>query len=67
MQELAERFLSDALSSWGLDIEYASGTGDLLYRTSDPDRQFPVRDYVGGFGSLFFGHNHPELVEYAKK
>lgn len=67
MQELAERFLSDALSAWGLDIEYGHGAGDRLYRTSDTARQAPVLDFVGGFGSLFFGHNNPELVAYAKQ
>ncbi|MGM1059433.1 aminotransferase class III-fold pyridoxal phosphate-dependent enzyme [Saccharothrix sp. Mg75] len=66
MREHAERFLGDALAAWGLDVEYDHGAGDLLHRTTDPGRRSPVLDLVGGFGSLFFGHNHPELVAHAK-
>ncbi|MDQ0779955.1 acetylornithine/succinyldiaminopimelate/putrescine aminotransferase [Streptomyces aurantiacus] len=66
MEELAERYLGRALSAWGLDVEYTHATGDTMYMTGEDGEQTPVTDFVGGFGSLFFGHNHPELVTLAK-
>ncbi|MFJ2114847.1 aspartate aminotransferase family protein [Streptomyces sp. NPDC087850] len=65
-EELAERYLGNALSAWGLDVEYARAEGDTMYPTGDEGGRTPVTDFVGGFGSLFFGHNHPELVTLAK-
>ncbi|MEV6028433.1 aminotransferase class III-fold pyridoxal phosphate-dependent enzyme [Streptomyces sp. NPDC052036] len=66
MDELAERYLGKALSAWGLDVEYVRAEGDLMYPVGDDGRQRAVTDFVGGFGSLFFGHNHPELVAHAR-
>ncbi|WP_063736537.1 aspartate aminotransferase family protein [Kitasatospora aureofaciens] len=65
MEELAERYLSQALSVWGLDVEYVRAEGDTMYLPGPDGGQRPVVDFVGGFGSLFFGHNHPELVAHA--
>ncbi|MFD5468370.1 aspartate aminotransferase family protein [Kitasatospora sp. NPDC127059] len=64
-EELAERYLSQALSVWGLDVEYVRAEGDTMYLPGPEGGQSPVVDFVGGFGSLFFGHNHPELVAHA--
>ncbi|MFJ7904923.1 aspartate aminotransferase family protein [Streptomyces sp. NPDC096198] len=66
MHELAERYLGKALSAWGLDVEYVRAEGDTLYLADDGGGQRAVTDFVGGFGSLFFGHNHPELVARAR-
>ncbi|MFJ4183922.1 aspartate aminotransferase family protein [Kitasatospora sp. NPDC089509] len=65
MQELAERYLSQALSVWGLDVEYVRAEGDTMYLSGAAGERSEVVDFVGGFGSLFFGHNHPELVAHA--
>ncbi|MFJ5260139.1 aminotransferase class III-fold pyridoxal phosphate-dependent enzyme [Streptomyces sp. NPDC088387] len=65
-EELAERYLSRALSTWGLDVEYVRAEGDTMYLAGDEGALTPVTDFVGGFGSLFFGHNPPELVALAK-
>ncbi|WP_159061060.1 aminotransferase class III-fold pyridoxal phosphate-dependent enzyme, partial [Streptomyces hygroscopicus] len=66
MEELAERYLGNALSAWGLDVEYDRAQGDTVYLPGPDGGRTAVTDFVGGFGSLFFGHNHPELVAHAK-
>lgn len=63
--DLAEAHLRGLLSTLGLAVEYVRGEGDTLWWRS-PDGEVPVVDFVGGYGSLMFGHNHPELVAHAQ-
>ncbi|MGP4052831.1 aspartate aminotransferase family protein [Streptomyces sp. 2A115] len=63
--ELAEPYLRGLLSSAGLDVEYVRAEGNTLYRRGEDGRETPVLDYASGYGSLIFGHNHPEIVARA--
>lgn len=62
----ADQVLNDWLSGMGLGVEYTRAAGNTLYFRDENDREVPVLDHVCGFGSLIFGHNNRELVEYAK-
>ncbi|GAA2673319.1 MULTISPECIES: aminotransferase class III-fold pyridoxal phosphate-dependent enzyme [Actinosynnema] len=64
--ELAEAHLRGLLTQLGLDAEYVRARGDVLWRAT-PDGPAPVDDFVGGYGSLVLGHNHPALVERARE
>lgn len=64
--ELAEPYLAEFLSSVGLGVEYVRGEGNTLYYRGDNDDEIPVLDFAGGYGSVILGHNHPEIVAYAK-
>ena len=48
-----------ALGALGLDVTYERGSGSCLYQQGDTR---PVWDFLGGYGSTFFGHNHPALT-----
>ena len=48
-----------ALAALGLDITYERGSGSRLYPRGETQ---PVWDFLGGYGSTFFGHNHPRLT-----
>ncbi|GEC08110.1 diaminobutyrate--pyruvate aminotransferase [Streptomyces spinoverrucosus] len=63
---LAEPHLAEVLAAVGLDVEYVRAEGNTLYRLDEQQREAPVLDFVGGFGSLILGHNHPEIVTYAQ-
>ncbi|MFI1394000.1 aspartate aminotransferase family protein [Streptomyces sp. NPDC020681] len=63
---LAEPHLAEVLAAVGLDVEYVRAEGNTLYRLDEEQREVPVLDFVGGFGSLILGHNHPEIVTYAQ-
>ncbi|KOX23500.1 class III aminotransferase [Saccharothrix sp. NRRL B-16348] len=64
--ELAEAHLRGLLSQLGLDAEYVRGEGDTLWwRTGDGE--VPVADFVGGYGSLVLGHNHPDVLALARE
>ncbi|MEJ7809650.1 MAG: aminotransferase class III-fold pyridoxal phosphate-dependent enzyme [Gemmatimonadaceae bacterium] len=45
----------------GLDVSYLRGEGSRLYY-EDGGSEIPVWDFLGGYGSTFFGHNHPALA-----
>lgn len=64
MPELAEAHMRGLLASLGLAAEYVRGSGDTLWWRT-PDGDVPVVDFVGGYGSLMLGHNHPAIVERA--
>ncbi|MGK5440449.1 aspartate aminotransferase family protein [Micromonospora sp. URMC 105] len=64
--ELAEAHLRQLLGSLGLDVNYVRGQANTLYFLDD-GREHAVVDFVGGYGSLIFGHNNPTLVAYAKQ
>jgi acetylornithine/succinyldiaminopimelate/putrescine aminotransferase/predicted amino acid dehydrogenase len=54
-----------ALEALGLDVTYERAEGcRLWYR--DPEEHV-VWDFLGGYGSLFYGHNHPALVDVAQQ
>lgn len=55
-----------------LDVTYRSGQGDHLTRESPgagdrPEAADQVLDLVGGAGSSLLGHNHPELLDVARR
>ncbi|MGW1677384.1 aminotransferase class III-fold pyridoxal phosphate-dependent enzyme [Saccharopolyspora sp. NPDC002376] len=52
-----------------LDVTYRAGQGDHLTAESpgDPGTGTEVLDLVGGAGSSLFGHNHPALLEVARR
>ncbi|WP_433262060.1 aspartate aminotransferase family protein [Actinosynnema sp. CS-041913] len=64
--ELAEAHLRGLLSQLGLDAEYVRGSGDTLWWRKASGEEVPVVDFVGGYGSLVLGHNHPEIVAHAR-
>ncbi|MER5264529.1 aminotransferase class III-fold pyridoxal phosphate-dependent enzyme [Actinosynnema sp. NPDC002837] len=64
--ELAEAHMRRLLAGLGLDREYVRGEGDTLYYRDHNGDEVAVLDLVGGYGTLVFGHNHPELVALAR-
>lgn len=50
-----------------LDKNFHKSKSNYLYYLNDDGKEVKVVDFVGGFGSLILGHNHPEMVEYAHK
>ncbi|HET9363451.1 MAG TPA: aminotransferase class III-fold pyridoxal phosphate-dependent enzyme [Candidatus Angelobacter sp.] len=53
--------LARMLHSLSLDAVYERAEGDYLWQRRG-DKLVKVLDLVGGFGTNFFGHYHPELV-----
>ncbi len=53
--------LAELLSSLKLDKEYSSGRGCILVTSEGKE----VVDFIGGFGALLLGHNHPEICAAA--
>jgi len=64
--ELAEPHLLALLTSMGLDVEYVRAEGNYLYFLGEDGVEVPVLDMLGGYGSLIFGHNHPDIVAHAQ-
>ncbi|MEX5634490.1 aminotransferase class III-fold pyridoxal phosphate-dependent enzyme [Parafrankia sp. FMc2] len=67
----AETIFADAvLNAWlagvGLAVEYVRAEGNTLYYRDDRGDEVAVLDLLCGFGSLIFGHHHPEIVAHAK-
>ncbi|MER7079693.1 Acetylornithine/succinyldiaminopimelate/putrescine aminotransferase [Saccharopolyspora kobensis] len=50
-----------------LDVTYLAGRGDHLTAGSPGDSGTEVLDLVGGAGSSLFGHNHPALLDVARR
>ncbi|MDT0444305.1 aspartate aminotransferase family protein [Streptomyces johnsoniae] len=65
--ELAEPNLRAWLTTIGLDVEYVRGAGNTLFMRGDDGAEIPVIDYAGGYGALFFGHNHPVITARARE
>ncbi|MBI3070772.1 MAG: aminotransferase class III-fold pyridoxal phosphate-dependent enzyme [Deltaproteobacteria bacterium] len=61
-QEYARPDLVKLLAALKLDKTFERGQGDCLYYRDDTGVEHEVLDFVGGFGTTFFGHNHPALV-----
>src|SRR5688572_12222935 len=53
------------LEALGLDVEYIRAEGNTLYYRGNGGALVPVIDFLGGYGSLLFGHNHSRLVDAA--
>ncbi|MES2263789.1 MAG: aminotransferase class III-fold pyridoxal phosphate-dependent enzyme [Pseudomonadota bacterium] len=58
--------LSRLLAALGLDIAYTRAAGDTLYYRDRHGEEIPVLDLLGGYGSLIFGHNHPDIMATAR-
>ncbi|ACU38291.1 aminotransferase class III-fold pyridoxal phosphate-dependent enzyme [Actinosynnema mirum] len=61
-EELVDGVLRKATSEVGLDVEYVRAEGNTLFARGRDGSEVPVSDYLGGFGALLLGHNHPDLV-----
>lgn len=57
--------LHELLRSVRLDVHYHRAQGDWLYRSDQSGGEVAALDLVSGYGTLLFGHNHPELVDEA--
>lgn len=66
-RELAEPYLRRWLGTLGLDVDYVRAEGNTVYLRNEDGTETPVLDYVGGYGALILGHNHPQLVAHAKE
>lgn len=62
----ADSALNQWLTDMGLGVEYVRAEGDTLYHLAEDGTEIAVLDLVCGFGSLIFGHHHPEIVAHAK-
>src|SRR6266404_1624707 len=58
--------LVELLEAVKLDIPYERAQGDTLWYRRDQEL-VDVVDFVGGYGSTLLGHNHPALVEEARR
>jgi acetylornithine/succinyldiaminopimelate/putrescine aminotransferase/predicted amino acid dehydrogenase len=65
-QQYVKPHLSKLLAALGLDIAYTRAVGDTLYYRDRHGEEIPVLDLLGGYGSLIFGHNHPDIAATAK-
>lgn len=58
--------LGRVLTALGLDVSYERAEGDLLTWRDASGGTHEVLDLLGGYGSLLFGHNHPQLIAAAQ-
>jgi acetylornithine/succinyldiaminopimelate/putrescine aminotransferase/predicted amino acid dehydrogenase len=54
--------LSETLRAIGLDLRYHRGAGNNLYAMDQNGKEIAYLDFLGGYGALILGHNHPALV-----
>jgi len=54
-----------ALRAVGLDVAFHRGEGSRLWYRDGGERA--VWDFLGGYGSTFFGHNHAALSQAAQE
>jgi acetylornithine/succinyldiaminopimelate/putrescine aminotransferase/predicted amino acid dehydrogenase len=66
-QHYVKNHLSQLMSTLGLNITYTRAAGDYLFYCDEQGNEVPVLDLLGGYGSLIFGHNHPQIVARAKQ
>ncbi|WP_416974885.1 aminotransferase class III-fold pyridoxal phosphate-dependent enzyme [Streptomyces sp. 4F14] len=59
--------LTELLGAFGTDVEYVRAKGDTLFHRASDGTEVPVLDLLSGVGSLILGHNHPDLVDEAKR
>lgn len=63
--ELVRPAVLGLLEKLSLDKIYTKAKGNYLYYSSESEEEIKVLDFIGGYGSLFLGHNHPNLTSYA--
>ena len=63
--EFSKPFLDRTLKSLGLDKVFVRASGNYLTYKNDQGENIKVLDLMGGYGSLFLGHNPEELTEHA--
>lgn len=59
--------LTELLGAFGTDVEYVRAKGDTLFYRASDGTEVAVLDLLSGVGSLILGHNHPDLVDEAKR
>lgn len=59
--------LGPRLAASGLLVDYHRGAGNYLYHRDQGGAEVEVLDLVGGYGANLLGHNHPEVVEAARR
>ncbi|MGM1062021.1 aminotransferase class III-fold pyridoxal phosphate-dependent enzyme [Saccharothrix sp. Mg75] len=64
VNELVDGALHQATGEVGLDVEYVRATGNTLFAKGVDGTEVPVADFLGGYGALLLGHNHPVLVAH---
>ncbi|MDN3265298.1 aminotransferase class III-fold pyridoxal phosphate-dependent enzyme [Streptomyces sp. CSDS2] len=64
--DLVDTELHQAVSQVGLDVEYIRSRGNTMWARDRHGGEVPVTDFIGGYGSLILGHNHPEVVARAR-
>jgi len=64
--DLVDAALHKAVSEVGLDVEYVRSRGNTMWARGRDGSEIPVTDFMGGYGSLIFGHNSPEIVAHAQ-
>jgi len=58
--------VAELLRAVRLDKVYHRAEGDYAYYADEAGAERKVIDFLGGYGSVLFGHNNPELVAVAK-
>ena len=53
--------LERLLRALSLDKQFVRGDQNTLFYYDSEGKEVAVSDFVGGYGSLLFGHHHPEL------
>ena len=66
-RELCRPKTARSLQALRLDVVYERAVGDHLYFRKPSGELVQVTDFVGGFGALMLGHNHPELRRVARE
>lgn len=61
-QSHVKPLMADVLKALGMNVHYRRASGNFLYYVDETGAEKKVLDMLGGYGSLIFGHNHPELV-----
>jgi len=57
--------ISKTLKALNMHLSYHKAIGNHLFYWDKEGNEKGVLDMLGGYGSLFFGHNNPELVAIA--
>ena len=50
-----------------LDKQYHAAKMDRMYYDNEKGEEIEVLDFLGGYGSTLFGHNHPALVSVVRE
>lgn len=58
--------LANQLQSLSLDINYHKAAGNFIWYRKNGE-EIKVLDFLGGFGTLLFGHNNEQLIDVLKE